>query len=128
MASLLMLVVVLLTTSTTAFIGSTIAYKLDSSKKIASRKLPDLFLLIIDPQDHVQDRGAYLVRITDTVSRSIFPLQSSSEAVGTTTVNEMNAPATTLVSEPDPLKIGRRVKEIGWGRSVPSGMYEICNY
>jgi len=49
-ASLLMLVVVIPTTSTTtAFIGSTTAYKLDSSKKIASRKLPDLFLFITDP-------------------------------------------------------------------------------
>jgi len=34
----------------------------------------------------------------------------------------------SLVSEPDPQKIGRRVWEIGWGRSVPSGMYGICNY
>jgi len=27
-----------------------------------------------------------------------------------------------------PSEIGRRVWEIGWGRSVPSGMYGICNY
>jgi len=33
-----------------------------------------------------------------------------------------------VVSEPDPRKIGRRVWEIGWGRSVPSGLYGICNY
>jgi len=33
-----------------------------------------------------------------------------------------------VVSEPDPRKIGRRVWEIGWGQSVPSGMYGICNY
>jgi len=37
-------------------------------------------------------------------------------------------PTEALVSEPDPRKIGRRVWEIGWGRSVPSGMYGICNY
>ena len=34
----------------------------------------------------------------------------------------------SVVSEPDPRKIGRRVWEIGWGRSVPSRMYGICNY
>jgi len=33
-----------------------------------------------------------------------------------------------VVSEPDPQKIERRVWEIGWGRSVPIGMYGICNY
>ena len=33
-----------------------------------------------------------------------------------------------VVSEPDPRKIKRRVWEIDWGRSVPSGMYGIRNY
>ena len=33
-----------------------------------------------------------------------------------------------IVSEPDPRKIGKRVWEIGWGGSVPSRMYGICNY
>ena len=37
-------------------------------------------------------------------------------------------PGNRVVSEPDPRKIGRWVWETGWGRSVPSGMYGICNY
>jgi len=35
--------------------------------------------------------------------------------------------ASWVVLEPDPWKIGRRVWEMGWGRSVPSGKYGICN-
>ena len=34
----------------------------------------------------------------------------------------------TLVSEADPWKIGKRVWDVGWGGSVPNGMYGICNY
>jgi len=37
-------------------------------------------------------------------------------------------PSEDAVSEPDPWKIRRRVWEIGWGGSVPNGMYGICNY
>jgi len=37
-------------------------------------------------------------------------------------------PTCNLVLEPDPSKIVRRVWEIGWDGSVPSGMYGICNY
>jgi len=56
------------------------------------------------------------------------PLQTIIESKLQGTLKVLASIRVVIVSEPDPRKIRRSVWEIGWGRSVPSGMYGICNY
>ena len=66
------------------------------------------------------------IRSWDRMELGLGTLALSSSA--TTSVPLPSSHHPLLVSEPDPWKIGRRVWEVGWGQSVPSRMYGICNY
>ena len=47
---------------------------------------------------------------------------------GTAKIQEGRILPPPKFSKPDPQKIRRKIWELGWGGSVPSRMYGICNY